>query len=312
LGAARGDQSEGDGRNDKTHPGVLPRTREGIKVLRAFGLDSPDRCASHKCVDRLSRFRLRSNEEDPMRAWLGVVGWVALVPVLGGCHENIVLKAPNAGAPLSERQAAYERLRPISYHQTHVTYVSGSTPVATETHTDYLQLADGTRIYLPEDILPVVPADSPSARAATRSESARNTSGILRGLGVVSFVVGAGVGLIPIVAREPGSEFDPTPLYVGLGAIALGGILYLVGNGFATNANDEAATAYETYDGGLKQHLGLCEPGKPCRTATVVQTPRQREDVPLPPKPAPEQAPPNDPKPETPVYKPSRSPFGTQ
>ena len=156
-----------------------------------------------------------------------------------------------------------------------------------------------------------MPADSPSARAATRSESARNTGGILRGLGVVSFVVGGGVGVASIVSRESGDEFDPTPLYVGIGGIMLGTILYFVGNGFNANANDEAATAYETYDGGLKQHLGLCEPGKDCRTATIVQAP-PGEDKPLPQKPPPEQAPSSDPKSDTPIYKPSRSPFGTQ
>jgi hypothetical protein len=46
-------------------------------------------------------------------------------------------------------------------------------PVGTSKQVDYLQLADGRRVYYPEDLLPVVSEESPAAVAADSSSSAR-------------------------------------------------------------------------------------------------------------------------------------------
>jgi hypothetical protein len=103
-----------------------------------------------------------------MRALLLVgVGCLALT----GCAEHIELQAPPATAPVQTRVTAYNALRGLSYHQTTVT-TSGTMGASSTSHyTDYLQLANGGRVYYPVDVLPVVADDSPSAKAAQAYET---------------------------------------------------------------------------------------------------------------------------------------------
>jgi hypothetical protein len=187
---------------------------------------------------------------------------VALVSgLLPSCHAHQELVAPDSSASIEEREAAYEQLKPLSYHETHITYVRGFVPVGTEKQVDYLQLADGRRVYYPEDILPVVPEDSSAAAAAQSSESARTTSTTLRALGVGGWVVGGVIAFVPFFTpRDYDEPINLTPVWAGLAVVGVGSILYLVGGGFSSTANDEAATAFETYDTGLRERLGICSP----------------------------------------------------
>jgi hypothetical protein len=248
------------------------------------------------------------------RGGFRVLGWAVLTTCLCSCYDRALLKAPNAAAPIEQREAAYERLRPISYHQTHLIYVQGSVPVATEKSTDYLQLADGTRVQYPEDILPVVPKGSPSALAAERSQTKRTTAGTIQGIGFVSAIAGMALVVAPIVSRDTGEDFNTTPLYAGLGMVLAGGILFMVGRSFRSDAADEAATAYETYDAGLREHLGICSSQDPkCRIRPGAQA-VERKAFPFDPEKPGAAPPPAKPEeqPEKPVYKPSSGPFGTE
>src|SRR5262245_10352001 len=89
------------------------------------------------------------------------------------CHQHVALEAPTAAAPEAERVVAYSKLRPLSYHETKTTLTSDWAGVMTQRNVDYLQLAGGQRIYFPEDLLDVVPSDSPAGRAASDSHSSR-------------------------------------------------------------------------------------------------------------------------------------------
>src|SRR6186713_2681105 len=100
------------------------------------------------------------------------VGSIAASCCLCACHAHHELTAPDSAASVAARESAYAELRPLSYHETHTTYMRGFVPVGVDKSVDYLQLADGRRVYYPEDLLPVVPEGSAAAEAAKSSESA--------------------------------------------------------------------------------------------------------------------------------------------
>ena len=178
-----------------------------------------------------------------------------------GCHEHVVLNAPPPSAPLEERTATYEKLHPLTMHETHITYLRGGTPVGATREVDYLQLADGQRVYYPEDLLPVVDESSSTAKAAERSHSARSTSYALKGAGYGGIFLGAGIMLVPVLqSHQPGESMNMTPIWVGAGVMILGAVVGLVGGTFAGTANDEASTAFETYDESLRDRLDLNRP----------------------------------------------------
>jgi hypothetical protein len=176
------------------------------------------------------------------------------------CASHVDLRAPAASAPLDTRLAAYDELKGLSYHETTVT-TYGTIGSSTSHSTDYMQLANGTRVYYPEDLLPVVPDDSPSAKAATASESKRETAHMLTWGTVASAVAGAALIVLPFTTASEG-HVDGTPILIGLGIAVFGGIGFGIASHFvAESAQDEAATAYETYDRGLQQKLNLCARG---------------------------------------------------
>src|SRR5687768_11634471 len=124
---------------------------------------------------------------------------VAFSLVLNGCHAHVQLRAPEATASPEERMQAFARLRPTAMQQTAHYQISRYGAVSyAGTSTDYLQLADGTRVYHAGDILPVVAPDSPSARSAEESESAASTANTLSTLGWVGMIGGAVLMLVPI------------------------------------------------------------------------------------------------------------------
>jgi hypothetical protein len=184
---------------------------------------------------------------------------VVFAVALNGCQSHVTLSAPPPTAPQSVRLAAFEKLRSLSYHTTEMTvYESGVVPIANVRKTDYMQLVNGTRVYFPEDVLPLVAADSPTAVAAQASVSKRNTAVYLGLAAAASLVAGLAMVVSSMGPTNELGETNRTPLFLGLG-ICLGGGL---GFGFASqavsgSAADEAATAFETYNGNLAQHLRL-------------------------------------------------------
>jgi hypothetical protein len=187
------------------------------------------------------------------RSALGPV--LSILLAVNGCAGHVQLKAPPANASGQERVAAYDDLRPIDYKT--VTSAKGR-------YTDVvsLELNDGTKVRLPEDLLPLVPPDSPAAQSMRDARSYRHKNQLLAlggygGLigGLILAAVGGGMGSKPVA-------------YGGLG-IAIGGVICLpFVNGQANKANASTAQAYEQYDDGLRRKLDLCEEGErvvPCR-----------------------------------------------
>jgi hypothetical protein len=137
----------------------------------------------------------------------------------------------------------------------------GTMGSGTTRSTDYMQLANGGRVYYPEDLLPVVPDDSPPAKAAHASRSKRDTAGMLTLGSVLSVAAGAVLVILPLTQSSQG-HVNGTPILFGLGLAVFGGAGFGIASHFVSeSAQDEAATAYETYDRSLLDRLNLCAQG---------------------------------------------------
>jgi hypothetical protein len=208
--------------------------------------------------------------------------WGVLVVVgsgLAGCQAHVALQAPGASATLEERTKAYEQLRALSSHETLTVTTQYGVPIAATSEPTYLQLKNGARVYHPEDLLPVLPADSVAAKAAQESQSARQSRNTVIGVGVAIGVVGV-IAMVAIHAsvQVPDLPLDVTQAQfeqhmkdtqaalrqgiigygVGLGGVAVGALVVLVGNlVYGRNAADAMRTAFETFDTGLRAKLDL-------------------------------------------------------
>ncbi len=199
-----------------------------------------------------------------MTRWLGMKGAVlavALLATLGACEPHQQLSAPPATAAEAERVAAYEKLQPLSMHRTDITYLQGGVAVGHEREVDYLQVADGRRVYYAEDILPVVPEGSPAAIAAKRSSSKRQLADGLYWGGIAALTAGAALFLTPLFLEEDEQTgepaFDP-PLALSGGLMLAGGGLIIASKLPSRSSHDEAQTAFETYEPALRKKLDLC------------------------------------------------------
>lgn len=184
-----------------------------------------------------------------------VVPLLSIMLVLSGCAGHVHLAAPPANASAQERLTAYDDLHPIEY-KTVTSQKTGYTDVVS------LDLNNGTRVKLPEDLLPLVPADSPAAQSMREARDHRHTNQLL-GFGGYGALVG-GI-ILALAGAGTGSKVLG---YGGLGIAIGGGICLPFANRQADKANAATARAYEQYDDGLRRKLDLCEEGErvvPCR-----------------------------------------------
>lgn len=246
---------------------------------------------------------------------MGVLAITVSSGVMSGCHPHVALSAPPRDAVYEERASSYEELRPLSLHETHITYLRNSVPVGSARKTDYVQLASGKRVYYPEDLLPVLPQASPASEAARRSESARSTGTTMQVGGILLIVGGTGLMISPVL-DDSSDGINTTPLVLGGVVILAGAVLGLVGSSSHQTANDEAATAFELYDRGLRERLDICLQGNQlvdCRRVSPggVAIPAAAAPAAAPPTTAqPPIVPP--PAPQVPADPPSPAPAGAE
>ncbi len=187
---------------------------------------------------------------------------------LAGCGVHVTLSAPSRHAPIAERIEAYDRLRPVGYRQTRV--MQGF--VEQSRSTDFLMLHGGSRVEYPEDLLPIVPPNSPVAEWARRSRSSRGWVYGLRVAGIGLELGGGALMLGAIASLDSGgsasasgtgsSRFQiPPTFWIGTGAMLVGALIYVFAGIPAGNAADSAESAYQLYDSGLRERLGLCASG---------------------------------------------------
>lgn len=198
-------------------------------------------------------------------------GVTLIATAMLACHPHVELRAPDAAASGPERISSYERLHARSTHETHITYANEyGAVVGAARVVDYLQLADGQRVYHPEDLMPVLPPDSSAYAAADRSRAKMKTARTLNGIGWGAVGVGGAVMLVGAATVDiDGTNTGAllAPLIIGGGIALVGTAITIVSGGFARKAMDEKATAFELYNDGLATRLDVCANDKvlvPC------------------------------------------------
>lgn len=186
------------------------------------------------------------------------LGVIALTSsLLGACsppHATLTVPASRA-APPAERLQAFERYRPAATSNT-VVIQSGT---AVQQTTDFLVLADGTRIYHAEDLAGAVFPDSATARAAERSHQRYSRARMLSTIGWAAVAVGFGITLVPALTADHDEIGSSTKgLTIGIGVAAVGIVVGLVGGASGRHAHDEKLSAFTTYEADLRTRLDLC------------------------------------------------------
>ena len=166
---------------------------------------------------------------------------------LGGCHEHVFLQVPTSQAPFAERAKAYQDLRPLHYQTSNR---NGARMM------DFLELANGTRVYYPDDLLVAVPSDSAAAQAVERSEALRKSASWF-GLSTLACMV---VGGTLIAVSTLGRERPDTGLLISGAAVGVvGGLTFgITSSTLSGRSVDQASVAYDHYDRALQRKLSVC------------------------------------------------------
>lgn len=158
--------------------------------------------------------------------------------------------APTADAPYQERAAYFKQFAPEA---------------ADFTQNGYLLLHDGSRLYWPEDLLPAVAPDSPTARAVAEHVQARDTSNTITTWLLLPSYTGTLIGCVALAVGFSFSSGDMlgrlvSPLTLapaGFLGLALVGVL--VGNMLnadpARLANESLLAIVTTYPQSLEDRL---------------------------------------------------------
>jgi hypothetical protein len=163
---------------------------------------------------------------------------------------------PERDAPYSERLAVYQELRPRnpSLHSYDI-----ANPVFWGREV-VLRLGGGTEIYYADDLLPAIPSDSATARHIARSSALYRKS---RSVGLAAAVASGAAVPLAIVGGARLSDEPEVPGGVLVGAavagLLTGGVLAIVSEIQRYMARDAQITSYKTFDGALRERLGLCD-----------------------------------------------------
>jgi hypothetical protein len=186
------------------------------------------------------------------RSALALMGLLAVVSA-AGCKAHVKLRASGPSAPLKQRLAEYEEIKPATQVRKPYLYVI----TAVERH--FLLLASGRRVYHPEDLLQVVKPDSPTAGYIHRVQRLRR---IQFWVGLASMAVTIAGATMAIVGFT-GDNSD-----LGIAGAVSGGVGMYGGFNlsklFDAMAKDTALSAFTSYERSLQAFMGLCVvDGKP-------------------------------------------------
>ncbi len=198
-----------------------------------------------------------------------LVAIVTSAALAAGCVPHASLTAPAASAPATERVGAYERLSSRARQDTITVATLWRLPVRRTT--DFIALGDGSRVYHAEDLLAVVPPDSPTARAAERSRHARKLSHGWLGAVIAGTLVGTGLVYAGIDDWDPAEDGLPALTWVGFGFALAGSLSWIPQMYYARVSNDEKVSAFATYNDSLRKQLALCVDG--LRVIDCAETP---------------------------------------
>jgi hypothetical protein len=170
----------------------------------------------------------------------------------GACIDHAHLTPPPTDGTAEQRLAAYQQLSPRGF---------GSFQNQHANDIGFLVLGDGTRVYFPDDLEPVVPAGSPTALAGERHKSAWQRAKHWFKIGGLGFAAAIAIPSIALLTMH--DDRARTEVIVGgagagvvVGYVGLfGGLIDMV------QSNGERASAFLTYDDALRAELHLCIAG---------------------------------------------------
>jgi hypothetical protein len=228
-------------------PSVLSRSASGLRVTRTQRSAKSD-------VPTGAALRFSS----PIYAALLVCLASACTPA----RQHVVLPfLPDPSASEDDRARAYERMSPKEIHRTYpVTWLGGRAHEASYRMTDYIVLGNGMRVDYPEDLLPLVPADSATARAIEAEAEARSSHPIWFATGSTGMVLSGGALAFALVSPRDSTE-QTVGWIAAAGSAVVGLVGYFVASKVREHADHEQSAAFGTYDQSLRRRLGF--EGKP-------------------------------------------------
>jgi hypothetical protein len=216
--------------------------------------------------------------------------WIAVVALVCACSKpHVMLPAVSPNMTPEQRVQMFDELHAIGENTTTTTSCGVGAGAACSTKIEKtLYLANGTRVYHPEDLLPVVGLDSITARAIRNVHKHRR-----KALGYTGISFASMAGLLAMATRviigESESYFS-TPEKIGLVVIGSGLVVGMFGASYhKRQAVKSWRDANENYNAGLAQRLGVC-------TSSFIVVPCESTTMP-PSAPAPSSAPPGMTKP---------------
>ena len=201
---------------------------------------------------------------------------LVLVAALSGCggKPHVTLQAPPANLTPEQRVHAFQTLR-RGAEGAEIRTTCGRGGCSSST-TELLFLRNGTEIRYAEDVLPVLPADSPAATAARDVGSTRQRSKRWARAGWLMFVGGFVVSMVSFA-----NEKYPF-MYAGL-ATTVGGIGVIGYSGFVFDreVNRKTRFVFDHYDQGLAARFDVCVNGiavVPCEVSGGLPPPAVEPD----------------------------------
>jgi hypothetical protein len=190
-----------------------------------------------------------------------------------GCASHVTLSVPPADAPLAARAEAYRNLHSTLAVQT-ITSVRGGGG----SFDNQMLLGDGRTVAYVEDILPVVPEDSESAKYVERSQSKRSTGHLCGWVSALSAIAFGAIVLGVASSSSSGSNgLEKAGVVVsGLSAAGFGIANYF----YLSSSSDDAMEAYRYYNDGLQKKLSICV-GPSCGSRVIRDTNQPGSEAPV-------------------------------
>lgn len=221
----------------------------------------------------------------------------AVVLALAACGTHVQLPAPSPGITPADRVAMFKALERANQEVKQVSVNNGPWQLASST----LILANGTRVELADDLLPLVPPDSDTAKLARASATARHRAIELKAVAYGVAIVGMALLFSSINDDANVAENDHTQDYIFGGTAVAAVIPYLIG---MHEQHEEIALrmqAFSTYTRDLGLRLDVCAHGLEVVACETVPSANPPATAPAPYPPATTPAPSGPPGPATPV-----------
>lgn len=174
---------------------------------------------------------------------------------LAGCRHVAVLPPP-PDASEEVRRDAYEQLKPVG-RDTLVRVVRGRQIV--EEPTETVILGNGQEVHHPDDLLPAVKPDSPTATNVEQYLKRSEPWKLWGGLAAGGFIGGAA-----FIGSSIWVDYGNARGYVLLGGLALAILVpiasLIVGAVLVGDTSADRDRCFQTYDADLRDYLGLTAP----------------------------------------------------